>query len=163
MPGVRIDRLLASTAVILLLAGTASIASAEPKFGTAAETVTAPAAASAPSGEINQSTKPAEPSNLAPAPAPAAKPQARAGQSAEQAVVAIVKPEDIKDASPAPAPTSEPAEERTEEPAGTPAETAPAEPPAATAAPDRPAEPAAADANPEPAPATATAPAEPAT
>ena len=76
MPGVRIDRLLASTAAILLLAGTASIASAEPKFGTAAETATAPAATSAPSGEINRSAKPAEPSSQAPTAAPAAKPQA---------------------------------------------------------------------------------------
>jgi L,D-transpeptidase YcbB len=150
MPGVRIDRLLASTAAVLLLAGTASIALAEPKFGIVAETVTAPA--SAPSGELNQSAKPAEPSNQA----PAAKPQAGVGQSAEQAVVAIVKPEDIKDASPAPPPASEPVEDKTERPPVTPAETAPAEQPAATAAPDQPAEPAAADTNSaEPAPATA--------
>ena len=41
MPGVRIDRLLASTAAILLFAGAASIASAEPKFGTTSETAAA--------------------------------------------------------------------------------------------------------------------------
>ena len=171
MPGVRIDRLLASTAAILLLAGAASIASAEPKFGTAAETATAPAATSAPSGEINRSAKPAEPSSQAPAAAPAAKPQARA----DHAVVAIVKPEDIRDSSPASA--SAPAEEKTEQPAAAPAEAAPAEQPAATAtpteaapteqpaataAPSEPAEPAAAEANPTE-PATAAAPAEPAT
>jgi murein L,D-transpeptidase YcbB/YkuD len=162
MPGVRIDRLLASTAAILLIAGTASIASAEPKFGTAAETATAPAATSAPSGEINHSAKPAEPSSQAPAAAPAAKPQAKGDQSADRTVVAIVKPEDIKDASPVSA--SEPAEEKTEQPAAAPAEAAPAEQPAATVSPDQPAEPAGAEANPaEPAPATAAAPAEPAT
>ena len=175
MPGVRIDRLLASTAAILLLAGTASIASAEPKFGTAAETATAPAATSAPSGEINRSAKPAEPSSQAPTAAPAAKPQARAGQSADHAVVAIVRLEDMRDSSPAPA--SEPAEEKTEQPAAAPTEAAPAEQPAATAAPteaapaeqpaataapSEPAEPAAAEANPAE-PATAAAPAEPAT
>jgi L,D-transpeptidase YcbB len=162
MPGVRIDRLLASTAAILLIAGTASIASAEPKFGTAAETATAPAATSAPSGEMNHSAKPAEPSSQAPTAAPAAKPQAKADQSADKTVVAIVKPEDIKDASPVSA--SEPAEEKTEQPAAAPAEAAPAEQPAATVSPNQPAEPAAAEANPaEPAPATAAAPAEPAT
>jgi L,D-transpeptidase YcbB len=156
MPGVRIDRLLASTAAILLLAGAASIASAEPKFGTAAETATAPAATGAPSGEINRSAKPAEPSSQEPMAAPAAKPQARA----DHAVVAIVKPEDIRDSSPASA--SEPAEEKTEQPAAAPAEAAPAEQPAATAAPSEPAEPAAAEANPAES-ATAAAPAEPAT
>ena len=171
MPGVRIDRLLASTAAILLLAGAASIASAEPKFGTAAETATAPAATGAPSGEINRSAKPAQPSSQAPMAAPAAKPQARA----DHAVVAIVKPEDIRDSSPASA--SAPAEEKTEQPAAAPAEAAPAEQPAATAtpteaapteqpaataAPSEPAEPAAAEANPAE-PATAAAPAEPAT
>ena len=156
MPGVRIDRLLASTAAILLLAGAASIASAEPKFGTAAETATAPAATGAPSGEINRSAKPAEPSSQEPMAAPAAKPQARA----DHAVVAIVKPEDIRDSSPASA--SAPAEEKTEQPAAAPAEAAPAEQPAATAAPSEPAEPAAAEANPAE-PATAAAPAEPAT
>ena len=155
MPGVRIDRLLASTAAILLLAGAASIASAEPKFGTAAETATAPAATGAPSGEINRSAKPAEPSSQEPMAAPAAKPQARA----DHAVVAIVKPEDW-DSSPASA--SAPAEEKTEQPAAAPAEAAPAEQPAATAAPSEPAEPAAAEANPAE-PATAAAPAEPAT
>ena len=161
MPGVRIDRLLASTAAILLIAGTASIVSAEPKFGTATETATAPAATSVPSGEINHSAKPADPSNQAPAPAPAGKPQASAGPSAKPAVVAIVKPEDMNDASPAPA--SEPAEEKTEQPAAAPTEAAPTEQPAATAAPAEPAEPAAAEANPaEPASATAAAPAEPA-
>jgi murein L,D-transpeptidase YcbB/YkuD len=156
MPGVRIDRLLASTAAILLLAGAASIASAEPKFGTAAETATAPAATGAPSGEINRSAKPAEPSSQEPMAAPAAKPQARA----DHAVVAIVKPEDIRNSSPASA--SEPAEEKTEQPAAAPAEAAPAEQPAATAAPSEPAEPAAAEANPAES-ATAAAPAEPAT
>jgi L,D-transpeptidase YcbB len=159
MPGVRIDRLLASTAAILLVAGMVSIASAEPKFGTSSE-MAAPPAASAPSGELNQSVKPVEPSTQAPAAAPATRPQASAGPSADQAVVAIVKPEDLRDSSPAPA--SEPADETTESPAATPAEAAPPEQPAATAAPAESTEPAAAEANPA-APATATAPAEPAT
>src|ERR1700735_4232898 len=66
MPGVRIDRLLASTAAILLLAGAATTASTKPKFGTAAETAPAPGATGAPSGEINRSAKPAEPSSQEP-------------------------------------------------------------------------------------------------
>ena len=43
MKGLRIHRLLASTAAILLVAGMASIASAEPKFGTMNENAAAPA------------------------------------------------------------------------------------------------------------------------
>ncbi len=50
MPGVRMNRLLASTAAVLLVAGAAGIASAEPKFGMTSE-ATAPAATSAPAGE----------------------------------------------------------------------------------------------------------------
>jgi len=154
MPGVRIDRFLASTATVLLIIGTAGIAAAEPKFGSTTE----PPAASAPSAtETGQPAKPADPANVPPA--PAAKPQANAGQ----AMVAIVKPEDLKGSATAPA--SEPAEEKTDEPAAAPDEGAPAEQPAATVAPAQPAEPAAAEAAPaEPEPATtATMPGEPAT
>ena len=140
MPGVRIDRFLASTAIVLLLAGTAGIASAEPKFGSTTEA--APAAASTPSAsESNPSAKPAEPSNAAPAPSPAAKPQASAGQSAAETVVAIVRPDDMNEQAAAPA--RETPEEKTEQPAASPPAEAPAEPadqPAATATPSQPAE-----------------------
>jgi L,D-transpeptidase YcbB len=144
MPGVRIDRFLASTAIILLVAGTAGVASAEPKFGMTSETA-APAATSVPSGQITPSTKPAETPNQV----PAAKPEAKVGQP----VVAIVKPEDLN--STASELRGETTEERPADPAAAPAET-PAEQPAATAAPSQPIEA-------TPAPATATAPAEPAT
>jgi L,D-transpeptidase YcbB len=161
MPGVRIDRFLASTAAVLLIAGTAGMAAAEPKFGSMTETTTPPAASAPSATESNQSTKPAEPMNV-PA-TPAAKPQANADQSD----MAIVKPEDLKGSAAAPA--SEPAEQKPQEPAEPAAasdEAAPAEQPAAAGAPPaQPAEPAAAEAAPgEPEPATtATMPAEPAT
>jgi len=157
MPGVRIDRFLASTAIVLLLAGTAGIASGEPKFGSTTEA--APAAASTPSAsESNPSAKPAEPSNAAPAPGPAAKPQASAGQSAAETVVAIVRPGDMNERAAAPA--RETPEEKTEQPAAAPPAEAPAEPadqPAATATPSQPAE-----SQPAEAPAAAAVPAEPA-
>jgi L,D-transpeptidase YcbB len=157
MPDVRIDRFLASTAAALLIAGTAGIAAAEPKFGSTTETA-APPAASAPSAtESGESPKPADPASVPPA--PAAKPEANAGQ----AVVAIAKPEDMKGS--ALAPESEPAERKTDEPAAAPDEAAPAEQPAATVAPAQPAAPAAGEATPagpEPATTATTAP-EPAT
>jgi L,D-transpeptidase YcbB len=154
MPGVRIDRFLASTAAILLIAGTAGIAAAEPKFGSTTEAATPPAASAPSATETGQSTKPAEPAS-APA-APAAKPQTNAAQ----AVVAIVKAEDLKGS--AAATPSETVEQKPQEPAGpaaAPGETAPVEQPAATVAPSQPAEPAA-PAESEPA-TTATMPAEP--
>ena len=164
MPGVRIDRFLASTAIVLLLAGTAGIASAEPKFGSTTEA--APAAASTPSAsESNPSAKPAEPSNAAPAPSPAAKPQASAGQSAAETVVAIIRPDDMNEQAAAPA--RETPEEKTEQPAASPPAEAPAEPadqPAATVTPSQPAEaqPAEAPAEPADQPAATATPSQPA-
>ena len=164
MPGVRIDRFLASTAIVLLLAGTAGIASAEPKFGSTTEA--APAAASTPSAsESNPSAKPAEPSNAAPAPSPAAKPQASAGQSAAETVVAIVRPDDMNEQAAAPA--RETPEEKTEQPAASPPAEAPAEPadqPAATVTPSQPAQaqPAEAPAEPADQPAATATPSQPA-
>src|SRR5215472_9021305 len=97
MQGLRIHRLLASTAAIVLVAGMASIASAEPKFGTVNETAAAPAT-NAPAGDA----KPAEPSNQAPNTAPATKPLADATPPVAQAVVVIARPEDTRGSSPAP-------------------------------------------------------------
>src|SRR4029079_11432454 len=97
MKGLRIHRLLASTAAILLVASMASIASAEPKFGTMDENAAAPAA-SAPSGDANSSAKPTEPPNQAPNTTPTAKPQAEATPVAP-AVVANVRPEDMRGSS----------------------------------------------------------------
>ena len=140
MKGLRIRRLLASTAAVLLVTGMAGIASAEPKFGTIDETAAAPAA-SAPAGAADSAVKPAEPSNQAPVPAPAAKPQAGVSEPA-QAAVAMVRPEDIRGS--VPAPQGEPAEDNSEQPAADPAQTAPAEAPAAMTAPEQLAEPPAA-------------------
>jgi L,D-transpeptidase YcbB len=148
MPGVRIDRFLASTAAILLVAGTAGMAAAEPKFGTMSETA-APAATGAPPSATTPSVKPTETPNQSPI-----KPEAKAAQP----VVAIVKPEDLD--STASELRGESIEERPENPTAAPAE-APVEPPAATVAPSQPATPAPAAAAPaEPAPATSTAPAQ---
>jgi L,D-transpeptidase YcbB len=160
MKGLRIHRLLASTAAILLVAGMASIASAEPKFGTMNENAAAPAA-STPSGDANGSAKPTEPPNQAPNTTPAAKPQAEAAP-VTPAVVANVRPEDMRGSSTAP--QSEPAEENSEQPAADPADAAPAEIPAATTAPEQPADtPAAAAAPAMPASANAAPPDEPVT
>jgi L,D-transpeptidase YcbB len=158
MKGLRIHRLLVSTAAILLVTGMANIASAEPKFGTVNETAAAPET-STPSGDANSSAKPAGSSNQAPNAAPAAKPQAGAAQPIAQTVVAIVRPEDIRGSSLAP--QSEPAEENSEQPAAEPTEAAP---PAVTTTPEQPAEtPAAAAVPTESAPAAAAAPDEPVT
>ncbi len=160
MKGLRIHRLLASTAAILLVAGMASIASAEPKFGTVNETTAAPAA-STPSGDANSSAQPIEPPNQAPNTTPAAKPQAEVTPVAP-AVVANVRPEDMRGSSTAP--QSEPTEENSEPPAAEPAEAAPPEVPAATTAPEHPSDtPAAAVAPAEPASANAAVPDEPVT
>ena len=48
MPGVRIDRFLASTAVVLLLSGAAGGVFAEPKFGSMADGTAPPASAAKP-------------------------------------------------------------------------------------------------------------------
>ena len=110
MPGVRIDRFLASTAAILLVAGTAGMAAAEPKFGTMSETA-APAATGAPPSATTPSTKPTETPNQSPT-----KPEAKAAQP----VVAIVKPEDLD--STALELRGQPREETPTDPAASPAE-----------------------------------------
>jgi murein L,D-transpeptidase YcbB/YkuD len=72
MPGVRFDRFLVSTAVVLLLSGGAGGALAEPKFGTDLDAAPGAAAAPLPSSETHQhSAKPARSPD-----GPAAKPQA---------------------------------------------------------------------------------------
>jgi L,D-transpeptidase YcbB len=115
MPGVRIDRFLVSTAVVLLLSGTAGGVFAEPKFGSMADTAL-PAAGTA---------TPSEPA----APA-ASKPQT----SIDNSVVAIASPEDINNQAP-------PAATMPEQPATAPAAN-PAldEQPTATVTPPAPAE-----------------------
>jgi L,D-transpeptidase YcbB len=146
MPGVRIDRLLASTAIILLLSGAAGGVLAEPKFGS---TTASPTTAAAPSLAVEtlqpSAAKPAEPMNEPSAPAAISKPQT----SAERSVVAIAKPEDMNDRpapaaaaapeesaeQPAAAPAAAPAPQPAEQPAATAATSAPAEQPAAIAAP----------------------------
>ena len=158
MPGVRIDRLLASTAIVLLLSGAAGGALAEPKFGSASP---AAAAAPLPAAETQQpsAAKPSEPMNEPSAPAAISKPQT----SAERSVVAIAKPEDMNDQPAAAAAPAEPAEQPAAAPAAAPAPQ-PAEQPAAIAAPSAPAEQPAVVAappapTPQPAPAVTEAPA----
>jgi L,D-transpeptidase YcbB len=178
MPGVRIDRFLASTAIVLLLSGAAGTVFAEPKFGSTSDTAS-PATATAPPSVVEtqrpSAAKPAEPMNESPAPAAISKPQT----SAEESVVAIAKPEDMND-QPAPAakatpeepaeqpaaapPAAAPGPQPAEQPAATVAPSAPAEESAATAAPSAPAEEPAATAAPaapvqQPAPAVTEAPA----
>jgi murein L,D-transpeptidase YcbB/YkuD len=159
MPGVRIDRFLASTAVVLLLSGAAGGVFAEPKFGTTDGTA-APATGAAPPSAIEtqqpSAAKPAEPMNEPLAPATTSKPQT----SAERSVVAVAKPEDMNDQ---PAPAAAP-EEPAEQPAATPPATPAVTPPAANTAPSQPAEQPAATAAPsapaeQPAPAVTEAPA----
>ena len=89
MPRVRLDRFLASTAVILLLSGGAF---AEPRAGSKVEAaISAPnAAAPLSADESNQSTaKPAEPASNTTPPAATAKPQA----SSDQPAAATAKPD----------------------------------------------------------------------
>jgi L,D-transpeptidase YcbB len=131
MPGVRIDRFLASTAIVLLLSAAAGSALAEPKFGSI-DSAPPPAAATPHSTIETEQPAAAESESIsAPAaPAAASKPQA----SAEKPVVAIAKSEykseDMSGQAP-PAATAAP-----DEPAEQPAEA----PAATTAAPDEPAE-----------------------
>ena len=124
MPGVRIDRFLASTALVVLLSGAAGGVFAEPKFGSIADPAM-PAAGGAPP----PAAKPAE-SLTEPAAPAASKPQT----SAEKSVVAIARPEDMND-QPAAAATApqEPAEQpAAAPPAATPPSSEPAEQPTAT-------------------------------
>jgi murein L,D-transpeptidase YcbB/YkuD len=164
MPGIRLDRFLASTAVVLLLSGAVGGALAEPKSGSSMDAAApSPAATTVtrPAGETDQpSARPAEPSGEpAASPAQATKPEA----STDRTVVAIAKPDDSNDQPAAAASAARPEESTDPQPAVTaPAPTAtpsqPTEAPAAVAAPSQPAEqPAAAEvpaANPQPATAT---------
>jgi L,D-transpeptidase YcbB len=113
MPGVRIERFLASTAVVLLLSGTAGGALAEPKFGSMAD-ASAPAAAEAPPPAVQSQLPPAAQPAEAPSepPLPAIKPQT----SADSSAVANAQPDDMTD-RPAPAAT---AEETSDQPAANP-------------------------------------------
>ena len=113
MPGVRIERFLASTAVVLLLSGTAGGALAEPKFGSMAD-ASAPAAAEAPPPAVQSQLPPAAQPAEAPSepPPPAIKPQT----SADSSVVANAQSDDMTD-RPAPAAT---AEETSDQPAANP-------------------------------------------
>jgi L,D-transpeptidase YcbB len=116
MPGVRIDRFLASTAVVLLLSGGAALA--EPKFGlnlnldaTTAQPTVTPASA----GTDQPAAKPAEPPAEPAAPALELKPQT---STKEPTTVALAKPDTSgePDATVEQAGTAKP-----EEPAGQPA------------------------------------------
>lgn len=97
MPGVRLDRFLASTAVIVLLSGAAGSASAEPKAGSIMEATTSPAATTvtpAPADAASQpAAKPTEPAAETTNPAATAKPQA----SSDQPDAATTKPEASSD------------------------------------------------------------------
>jgi hypothetical protein len=78
MPGARVERFLASTAVLLLLSLAAGNASAEPKFGSNPADLTAPTAAKvhlpAPSAIDQAPAKVPEPSGDTAPSSPAAKP-----------------------------------------------------------------------------------------
>jgi L,D-transpeptidase YcbB len=91
MPGIRVDRLLTSTAVILFLTAAAGGALAEPQdAATPDSAVTAPAAAPAAPADTAQkpdqsTSSPAAPAVTAPAPAPTAAAPAAAPQPADTA------------------------------------------------------------------------------
>ena len=95
MPGVRIDRFLTSTAVVLLLCGAAGGALAEPKFGLNLDATTTQPTVTPTSGATEQpAAKPVEPSSEPATPAPAAKPQASAEHPT---TVALAKPDASSD------------------------------------------------------------------
>ena len=93
MPGVCIDRFLASTAVILALS--TGSASAEPKFGVNLDAIASPPAVAPPAsgGTVQPAPTPTEAPSESATPAPAVKPQA----AAEQPVVAFAKPDPSTD------------------------------------------------------------------
>jgi len=147
MPGVRLDRFLASTAVILLLSGAVGGgALAEPKSGSSTDAVTSTPPATAvtpPAGETGQpSATPAEPSREpAASPAQTTKPEA----STDRTVVAVAKHDDSNDQPAVPAAAAKPEESTDQQPAFTTPAPAAApsqstETPAAVAAPSQPAE-----------------------
>ncbi len=91
MPGVRIDRFLTSTAVVLLLCGAAGGALAEPKFGLNLDAATAqPSVTPASGGAEQPAAKPVEPPSEPAAPAPAVKPQAA---TERPTMVALAQPD----------------------------------------------------------------------
>ena len=95
MPGVRIDRFLTSTAVVLLLCGAAGGALAEPKFGLNLDaTTTQPTVTPTSGGTEQPAAKPVEPTSEPATPAPAAKPQASAEHPT---TVALAKPDASSD------------------------------------------------------------------
>ena len=122
MPGVRIDRFLASTAVFLLLSSAGS-ALAEPKLGlNLSATTTQPVVTPVSVGTDQPAAKPSEPSSEPATPAPEVKPQA----SINSPVVALAKPDASSEQAPSapPAVTAKP-DESTDQPA---AATSPAAP-----------------------------------
>jgi murein L,D-transpeptidase YcbB/YkuD len=142
MPGARVERFLASTAVVLLLSFAAGNASAEPKFGSNPDAVApsalkmtpppaaggadqAPAKASEPTGDsapVSPAVKP-EASATPPAPVATAAPEVLPPPS----VVAVVKPDAAtdRDATSVLAPTAKPDGAATPPPAATPPAAAP--------------------------------------
>ncbi len=142
MPGVRIDRFLASTAVVLLLSGAAGGVFAEPKFGSMVDATAPPSSAAKPPESLSEPAAPA-----------ASKPQA----ATDNSVVAIARPEDMND-QPAPAATMP--EQPAEQPAAAPPEANPTldDQPTATVTPRAPAERPAPAVTETPAPAPSTQP-----
>jgi murein L,D-transpeptidase YcbB/YkuD len=145
MAGVRLDRFLASTAVVLFLSAAAGGVLAEPKFGSRTDaTIDGPEATAntaPPAGEPSQpAAKPAEPAAETPAPAPKPQVSTEPPAAATLAPAVTATPDPSTDqpaaasASPAAAPPASPstAEQSTEQPA-TPAT---AEVPPAKAQPD---------------------------
>jgi len=140
MPGVRFDRFLASTAVILLVASAVGGALAEPKGGSSIDT--APTATAVPPPAAGENAQPApiptEPSAQPGVTAPTTKPET----STDRPVVAVAKPDESMDEPASVAavkrdePTDQPATPATpNEPADQPAAATPAETPSQSTAP----------------------------
>ena len=138
MPGVRIERFLASTAVVLFLSGAAGGALAEPKFGSMADAST-PAAAEAPPPAVQSQLPPAAQPAEAPSepPPPAIKPQTSADSSVDMTdrptpAAAAEETSDQPAANPPSQPTDQPTGGITSPPSEEQPAPAAAETPAAT-------------------------------
>jgi L,D-transpeptidase YcbB len=127
MSGVRLDRLLASTAVVLLLTGAAGGALAEPKAGSTMEaaSTSAPAPTTTPSATDQSDQSATKPGETGDTPQPATKPQASSDQPS-----ALAEPKAAVADQPAPPTESKAA---SDQPAAAAAEPAPPEAPAASA------------------------------
>jgi murein L,D-transpeptidase YcbB/YkuD len=102
MPGVRLDRFLASTAVVLLLSGAAGSALAEPKADSSLEVATPAATPSTTDQSAQSGVKPGESAGEATEPA-AAKPQASSDESAQGAAASAASNPSSAQSSEAPA------------------------------------------------------------